>query len=200
MAVSAKVVTMNDTPFQSLKGHYLLAMPGLSDPNFARTVVFMCEHTPDGAMGFVVNRPNQLMGAMEIFQEFDLEAVMSAVDTPVYSGGPVQLDEIFLLHGPPFSYEGTYLLSEAVALSNSMETLTAVAKGEGPDSVAIFLGSSGWGAGQLEGELAGNVWLTLDSEACQDLIFSVPMEERWETALNRLGIDPMLLSSDFGRA
>ncbi|MCG8470583.1 MAG: YqgE/AlgH family protein, partial [Desulfobacterales bacterium] len=151
---------MSDTPFQSFKGHYLLAMPGLADPNFAKTVVFLCEHSQEGAMGFVINRPSEVLGAVEIFQEFSLESVVSAEATPVFAGGPVQLDQIFLLHGPPFDYEGTYLLSDAVALSNSMETLTAVAKGEGPEKVALFLGSSGWGSGQLEGELAANVWLT----------------------------------------
>uniref|UniRef100_UPI002610EC18 YqgE/AlgH family protein n=1 Tax=Desulfoluna sp. TaxID=2045199 RepID=UPI002610EC18 len=93
---------------------------------------------------------------------------------------------------------GTYPMGDEVALSNSMETLSAVARGEGPEQVAIFLGSAGWAAGQLEGELVGNVWLTVESG--MDLIFDVPAETRWEKALERLGIDPVLLSGDSGRA
>lgn len=189
---------MSGDTFQSLKGHFLLAMPSMKDPNFSKTVVFLCEHTADGAMGFVVNRPSHLMEALDVYKEFDLEHVDSATHVPVYTGGPVQLDEIFLLHGPPFDYEGTYPMGDEVALSNSMATLTSVAKGEGPENVAIFLGSAGWAAGQLEGELVGNVWLTV--KAGIDLIFDVPAELRWENALERLGIDPVLLSGEFGRA
>lgn len=189
---------MSGDAFHSLKGHFLLAMPSMKDPNFARSVVYLCEHTVEGAMGFIVNRPSHLMAARDVYQEFKLEHVDAAVDVPVYTGGPVQLDEIFLLHGPPFDHEGTFPMGEDVALSNSMETLSAVARGEGPEKVAIFLGSSGWAAGQLEGELAGNVWLTVESGI--DLIFEVPAEVRWEKALDRLGIDPVLLSGDFGRA
>ncbi len=189
---------MSGDEFQSFKGQFLLAMPSMKDPNFSRTVVYLCEHTADGAMGFVINRPSQLMGCLDIFKEFELDHGDEAINVPVFTGGPVQLDEIFLLHGPPFDYEGTYPMGEEVALSNSMETLAAVAKGEGPENVAIFLGTAGWAGGQLEGELIGNIWLTV--EAGVDLIFDVPVEKRWETALERLGIDPVLLSSDFGSA
>ncbi|SCY69003.1 YqgE/AlgH family protein [Desulfoluna spongiiphila] len=189
---------MSGDAFQSFKGHFLLAMPSMKDPNFSRTVVYLCEHTVDGAMGFIVNRPSHLMAALDVYKEFKLEHVDTAAGVPVYTGGPVQLDEIFLLHGPPFDTEGTFPMGGEVALSNSMATLSAVAKGEGPEKVAIFLGSSGWAAGQLEGELVGNVWLTVESGS--DLIFDVPAEMRWENALDRLGIDPVLLSGDFGRA
>jgi len=189
---------MSGDTFQSFKGHFLLAMPSMKDPTFSRAVVYLCEHSVDGAMGFIVNRPSHLMAALDIYQEFNLDYVDSATNVPVYTGGPVQLDELFLLHGPPFDCDGTYPLGDEVALSNSMATLSAVAKGEGPAKVAIFFGSSGWAAGQLEGELAGNVWLTVESGS--DLIFEVPADKRWENALDRLGIDPVLLSGDFGRA
>ena len=189
---------MNGNVFQSLKGQFLLAMPSMQDPNFSRAVVYICEHTSEGAMGFVVNRSSLTMGPIDIFQEFELEYGDAAVTVPVYTGGPVQLDEIFLLHGLPFDAEGTYPLGDGIALSNSMETLAAVARGEGPEKVAIFLGTAGWAAGQLEGELLENTWLTV--EAGIDLIFDVPVDERWKNGLARLGIDPLLLSGDFGNA
>ena len=189
---------MDEGRFQSFKGHYLLAMPSLGDSNFGRSVVFLCDHRPDGAMGFVLTRHHDFLEAAEVFQEFDLEMAGVAAKTPVYDGGPVHQDEIFLLHGPPFGADGTYPLNEKVALSNSMKTLAMVGKGLGPLKVAIFLGSAGWGPGQLEAELSANAWLTLESS--EDLIFEVPTQERWETALHRLGVDPLLLSNDFGRA
>lgn len=184
--------------FQSYKGQFLLAMPSLADPNFAGAVVYLCDHTEEGAMGFVINRPSLLMRPLDIFKEFGLDYVAAAGAVPVYTGGPVQLDEIFLLHGLPFDSEDTFPVDRGIALSTSLETLAAVAKGEGPDKVAIFLGTAGWAAGQLEGELGGNAWLTLETGA--DLVFEVPVGERWEKALDRLGIDPLLLSGDFGRA
>ncbi len=189
---------MNGHEFQSLKGQFLLAMPSMQDPNFSRAVVYLCEHSAEGAMGFVINRSSLTLGPIDIFNEFALAHGDTALAVQVYTGGPVQLDEIFLLHGHPFDAEGSYLIDDGVALSNSMETLAAVARGEGPEKVAIFLGTAGWAAGQLEKELMENTWLTL--EAGSDLIFDVPVEARWENGLARLGIDPLLLSGDFGNA
>ncbi|WP_300675041.1 YqgE/AlgH family protein, partial [Desulfoluna sp.] len=99
---------MSGEAFQSLKGQFLLAMPSMKDATFSRAVVYVCEHTADGAMGFIVNRPSTLMAACDVFKEFNLDPVDSAASVPVYTGGPVQLDELFLLHGPPFDSEGTY--------------------------------------------------------------------------------------------
>lgn len=189
---------MTRDAFQSLKGQFLLAMPSLADPNFSGAVVYLCEHTEEGAMGLVINRPSPLMRSLDIFKEFGLDHVAAADAVPVYTGGPVQFDEIFLLHGLPFDSDDTFPVGGDIALSTSLETLAAVAKGVGPDKVAIFLGTAGWAAGQLEGELGGNAWLTVATGA--DLIFDVPVEDRWEKALDCLGIDPLLLSGDFGRA
>jgi len=189
---------MKPESVDSLKGHFLISMPGLVDPNFHQTVTFICEHTAEGAVGIVLNRVHEMLAATDIFEELHLECSESAKSIPVHIGGPVNVDQIFTLHGPPFDWKGCLQVTGTVAMSNTVDILTALSKGEGPASFMITLGCAGWGPGQLESELAQNAWLT--TEALEEIIFDIPVERRWETAVKKMGIDPVLLTDRAGHA
>ena len=181
-----------------LKGQFLIAMPGLMDPNFNQTVTCICEHTEEGAIGIVLNRVHTSIFGEDIFKELKLEIAPGAKSIPIHMGGPVNINEIFVLHGPPFSWEGCFQVNSSVAMSNTIDILTALSKGEGPQSFIISLGCAGWGPGQLEDEIKQNVWLT--STVFQEVIFDTPVDLRWQTAVEKLGIDPTLLSDTAGHA
>uniref|UniRef100_A0A7C4VRF3 UPF0301 protein ENS29_14155 n=1 Tax=Desulfatirhabdium butyrativorans TaxID=340467 RepID=A0A7C4VRF3_9BACT len=182
----------------SLKGHFLIAMPGLQDPNFFQTVVLVCEHNADGALGVVVNRVHPSLRAAEIFSEIEIPCTENIGDRPIHIGGPVHQGGLFVLHGPPFGWEGTLVVNETLALSNTTDLVRAIGQEQGPRDFLILLGCAGWGAGQLESELLENTWLT--NEADVELIFEEIPEKQWEEAIRRMGIDPMLLSSSAGHA
>lgn len=182
----------------SLKGQLLMAMPMLADPNFSESVTIICEHTNSGAMGVIVDRVNAFISAKDIFQELNIPCLDRAADIPVHHGGPVHMDEIFVLHGPPFQWDGCLIVSPAIALSNTFDILTAIAEGIGPESFLITLGCAGWGEGQLESELKQNVWV--NCPASKDIVFEVPIEMRWKMAMKKLGVDPDLLSNMPGHA
>lgn len=189
---------MTDDYQASLKGHFLLAMPGLMDPNFFQTVTCVSEHTAEGALGLIVNRAHQSLTVGEIFQELSIEAAGLAAADPVYIGGPVHIGEVFVLHGPPFGWRGCLMITPTLAMSNTKDILEAIAEGRGPSNFMVVLGCAGWGEGQLEDELRQNAWLT--GPAHDEIIFEVPSEERWQTAMRRLGVDPSLLSGTAGNA
>ncbi len=182
----------------SLKGHFLLAMPGLLDPNFSQTVTCICEHTDQGAVGIVVNRLHEGILAGDIFEELGIECIERAAALPIHYGGPVRMDEIFVLHGPPFDWTGCLVISPRLALSNTIDIIHAIAAGSGPAAFLISIGCAGWGPGQLESELAANTWLT--SPISEDVVFEMPLEERWGGALKKMGVDPALLSDAAGHA
>ncbi|MBW1695955.1 MAG: YqgE/AlgH family protein [Deltaproteobacteria bacterium] len=182
----------------SLKGHLLIAMPGLTDPNFHQTVTFICEHTKEGAIGIVLNRIHSLLSGKDIFEELKLEAGPGAESIPVHIGGPVSINEIFVLHGPPFEWEGCFQVGPSIAMSNTIDILSALSSGSGPKSFLISLGCAGWGPGQLEDEIKQNAWLT--SALLKEIVFDIPVEMRWQTAVKKMGIDPTLLSNTAGHA
>ncbi|MDJ0782513.1 MAG: YqgE/AlgH family protein [Desulfosarcinaceae bacterium] len=182
----------------SLKGQLLVAMPGLSDPNFHRSVTCISEHTAQGAVGVVVNQVHAALTAGLIFEELKLESTVAADNLPVHIGGPVHVNELFVLHGPPFDWEGTLAIQPQLALSNSKDILAAIARSEGPDAFIISLGCAGWGPGQLEYEIKENVWLNCPYAA--EIAFQLPVEQRWDAAMERMGIDPTLLSGSAGHA
>ena len=182
----------------SLKGQFLIAMPGLLDPNFYQTVTCISEHTEEGAMGLVINRHHALVSAKDIFDELSLESVPGADSIPVHVGGPVHINEIFVLHGPPFDWEGCLPITPGLAMSNTLDILAAIASGQGPEGYLLALGCAGWGGGQLEGEIRENAWLT--GPVHDDVIFRLPIEERWDAAVRRLGIDPASLTGAAGHA
>jgi putative transcriptional regulator len=182
----------------SLKGQFLLAMPGLIDPNFHQTVTCICEHNDTGAMGIIVNRVHNSLTAKDIFEELDIAHAGGAGALPIHLGGPVHVGEIFILHGPPFDWEASLMITESLAMSNTRDILEAVAMGRGPRSFIISLGCAGWGPGQLESEIKENAWL--NSSIFEENIFDLPIEVRWDEAVKKMGIDPTLLSSTAGHA
>jgi putative transcriptional regulator len=181
-----------------MKAQFLIAMPGLLDPNFSQTVTCICEHTSEGALGLVINRAHPALSAKEIFTELKLEYAGGTEKMPIYIGGPVHFDEIFILHGPPFGWNGCLRVTSTLALSNTRDILTSISQGKGPEKVIIALGCAGWGPGQLESEISQNAWLT--GPVSDDVIFEVPENERWNAAVKKLGIDPVLLSHTAGHA
>jgi len=183
---------------QSLSNHFLIAMPALDDPNFHHTTTFICEHDEDGALGVVINRPLD-MQLGEILQHMDIEACDEAISArQVYMGGPVQNDRGFVLHEPAGEWEATLMVTDAIGITSSRDILQAIAEGKGPDNAIITLGYAGWGAGQLEQELANNTWLS--GPASSKIVFETPSEQRWQAAAALLGIDLNILSSDTGHA
>lgn len=182
----------------SLKGHFLIAMPSLADPNFSQTVTFMVEHTLEGALGLVVNRVHPELSMDVIFEELGLETVPHIASMPLHLGGPVHTEQVFILHGPPFDWEACRIVTPWVALSNSKDIVASLALGKGPQSFLLTVGCAGWGPGQLEAEIMANSWLTCN--ATEDVIFRSPVERRWTEAANLMGIDPARLADTAGHA
>jgi len=182
----------------SLSNHFLIAMPTLDDPNFHHTTTYICEHNEDGALGVVINRPLEIQLG-EILVHMDITTDIEAIrNQTVYMGGPVQSDRGFVLHEPVGNWEATLQVTDTIGITSSRDILDDIAKGEGPEHAIITLGYAGWGAGQLEQELADNTWLS--GPASSKIVFETPSEERWLAAAALLGIDLNLLSSDAGHA
>ena len=154
---------------------FLLAMPGMVEGALAGTVIFVCEHTPRGALGLVINRPTDLTLAL-LFERIDLKLEIGPVDDPVFFGGPVQTHRGFVLHEPAGNWQSTLRVRDVIGLTTSKDILEAVGRGEGPARLLVTLGYAGWSPGQLEHELSQNAWLTV--EARDGIIFDTPAEER----------------------
>jgi putative transcriptional regulator len=181
-----------------LTNQFLIAMPGMDDPNFAQTVTMVCEHSPRGALGIVINKPLS-MNLGEVFDQLGLDASQSRVaQQPVLHGGPVQTDRGFVLHSPGPQWESTLPVSERIHLTTSRDILDALAGGRGPENAIVALGYAGWDAGQLEEEMVRNAWLTVPVD--ERLLFEVPIEDRWQAAGRLLGVNLLTLSSDAGHA
>ncbi len=181
-----------------LGSQFLIAMPALDDPNFAQTVTLLCEHTEHGAMGIVLNRPTEVTLG-DLFRHLELEISDGCPqDRAVFAGGPVQRERGFVLHPAGEEWTATTPVCEGVALTTSRDILAALARGEGPERFLVALGYAGWGAGQLEQELAQNAWLS--GPADPGVIFDTDTNQRWRAAAARLGVDIALLSSESGHA
>lgn len=181
-----------------LRHQLLIAMPAMADPNFDRAVVYICDHSERGALGLVINRPTDL-SLSTLFDRIDLKLEIAPwKDTPVFFGGPVQTERGFVLHLAPSSYSSTLPVTPEISLTTSKDVLEAVAQGSGPPKMLVTLGYSGWGAGQLEGEIAANAWLTV--AANPQILFDTPADERYGAALKLLGVDPTQLSGLAGHA
>ena len=181
-----------------LTNQFLIAMPGLADPNFHRTVTLLCAHSEDGAMGIVINRPLDIR-LTAVLDQMNIEPTSNdAVRVPVLQGGPVQRERGFVIHRPPGDWEAVLRVGDEIGIATSKDILTAVAQGCGPERAVVALGYAGWGAGQLEHEVRQNTWLS--GPADSRIIFDTPYEERWTSATRLLGIDPGHLSGDAGHA
>jgi putative transcriptional regulator len=181
-----------------LTHHFLIAMPNMVDPYFAKSLTYICEHNDQGALGVVVNRPIDL-SLQALFERINLKLEPHELrDLPVFFGGPVQTDRGFVLHQPVGEWHSTLKVRDSLGLTTSKDILEAVGKGSGPAKMLVTLGYSGWAAGQLEHELGQNAWLTV--EAGEQIIFDLPAEEKLPAAMELLGVDFASLSEDTGHA
>jgi putative transcriptional regulator len=181
-----------------LKGQFLMAMPNLLDPNFHQTVVCLSEHTREGAVGIVINRPHPTLKAESIFNELGMPHQTDMGEVSIFLGGPVHISEVFILHGHPFDANTSLEITPRLAMSTTREILERIARGEGPQPFMITLGCAGWGPGQLEEEIQQNAWLTCESD--ENILFEAAVDQRWELAVRKLGIDPSLLTDVAGHA
>ena len=182
----------------SLTNHFLIAMPGLQDPNFSRTVIYVCEHSDQGAMGIIINRPTEVTLG-ELLDQLDISTRLNTVrDTLVYQGGPVQTDRGFVLHTAGPAFDSTLNINDKISVTTSRDVLEAIAHGEGPAQTLIALGYAGWGGGQLEQELSANSWLSGPTDG--GIMFRLDAESRWLAAAKLLGVDLNLLSGEAGHA
>jgi len=181
-----------------LTGKLLLAMPNMEDPRFARRVIYICAHTADGAMGLVINQLCSQITFPSLLEQLDIEIKGVAPSLPIHGGGPVETGRGFVLHSADYVQETTLVVSETIALTATVDVLTAIAEGRGPRSSLIALGYAGWGPGQLESELQRNGWLT--AEADEDLVFHAPLDAKWPRAMAKIGIDLSMLSTEGGSA
>ena len=182
-----------------LTGQILIAMPGMGDPRFEHSVVFMCAHSDEGAMGLIVNKPAEEVALRDVLSQFDISPQARIAKKPVHFGGPVEMARGFVLHSGEYrSRLQTLEVAKAFGMSATVDILEDIATGQGPDDALVMLGYSGWGPGQLESEIAQNGWLTASAEP--ELVFKTEDDRKWVQALNGLGVDPLGLSSTAGRA
>ena len=181
-----------------LTNQFLIAMPSLQDPNFHRTVTYLCAHNDEGAMGIVINRPLDLKLA-EVLDHMSIEVENDMVnDMTVLQGGPVQRERGFVIHEPAGEWDAVLAVGDEIAVATSRDILTAVAQGGGPQRAVVALGYAGWGAGQLEREVQQNAWLS--GPADSSIIFDLPYDQRYESAARLLGVDLGKLSGEAGHA
>lgn len=186
----------------NLTNHFLIAMPGLTDPYFSHSVIYVCEHNSDGAMGIVVNAPIDIT-IEKMLKQVEIEAVYPTVKNEslnklVFNGGPVAEDRGFILHKRKDKYESSIVMSSDLALTSSRDILSVLGTEAEPEDYIVALGYAGWEAGQLEYEISQNSWLTI--EADPDVIFKTPIQYRWQKAVKIMGINPVHLSNQSGHA
>ena len=191
----------------NLTNHFLIAMPGLEDSLFGKSVVYVCEHSARGALGLVINKPTD-MNLPALFEKVELGLKRTDLtDSPVFQGGPVQTERGFVLHEPIYIsadnqsealYASTMSIPGGLEMTTSKDVLEALASGNGPKKVLITLGYAAWGEGQLESELGENSWLTVD--ATREVIFDTPVADRYERALGLLGLQSWMISNQVGHA
>jgi putative transcriptional regulator len=191
----------------NLTNHFLIAMPGLEDAIFSKSVVFMCEHSARGALGIVINKPSEITVA-GLFDKVELPLLRTDLaHNSVFQGGPVQVERGFVLHPQNRfetkrpdgrAYSSTMAIAGGLAMTSSKDVLEALSTGGGPKKILVSLGYSSWGEGQLESEIGANSWLTVDADHA--IIFDTPVEQRYDKALALLGVQAWMISSEAGHA
>ena len=179
-------------------GQLLIAMPGMRDERFAKSVIYMCAHSEEGAMGLVLNQRLDSLTFAELISQLELDEKHLSRDVPVHFGGPVESGRGFVLHTSDYQQDATLEVVNGVALTATVESLKAIAQGKGPQKSLLALGYAGWGPGQLDMEIRANGWLQVPSDS--EIIFDIEPDTKWERAIQRLGIDPRMLSDDVGHA
>lgn len=188
-----------DTPAENfLTGQLLIAMPAMGDPRFAQSVIYMCAHTPDGAMGIVVNRPLQKPSFGDLLKQLSVAPTPPARQIQLCQGGPVENARGFVLHTSDWTGEGSLRVSDSTALTASLDVLKAIAEGGGPREGLLALGYASWGPGQLDDEIQQNAWLSVPAD--DTLVFDADFDTKWRRAFAKLRIDPLLLSDVAGHA
>ena len=197
-----KISKNKDMEASYLNGKLLLAMPAIGDQRFHRSVIYICAHDENGAMGLVINFPAPDLKFENLLDQLgissDIEIDVKNLDLPILNGGPVEASRGFLLHSNDFKQDDTVPVDEVFSVTGTTDALKAVAKGDGPEKALFILGYAGWTPGQLEQELQQNAWLVVEPDSA--LIFESKAEDKWERAMNKLGLDPSMLSADIGRA
>ncbi len=181
-----------------MTGQLLIAMPGMRDERFAKSVIYMCAHTDEGAMGLVLNQVIDSLSFRQLLGQLGIEDDRSKGDHPVHFGGPVEAGRGFVLHTADYKQDATLEVDETIALTATIDILKAIARGHGPRKSLLALGYAGWGPGQLDSEIRQNGWLQVPADA--EIIFDADNSSKWERAIQKLGIDPRMLSDTAGHA
>ena len=181
-----------------LTGQMLIAMPQMQDPRFSRTVVYICAHTAEGAMGLVVNRLFNALSFPDLLEQLNIKPTPICDQIRVHFGGPVEAGRGFVLHSTDYVQETTLLVDELVGLTATVDVLKAIAEGQGPRSSLLALGYAGWAAGQLDTEIRDNAWLNVSAD--EDLLFGEGIDDKWQRAIAKIGVDFSMLSGDAGHA
>ncbi len=183
---------------QYLAGHLLIAMPGMRDPRFEKTVIYMCAHNADGAMGLVVNKVLESLSFPDILTQLEIEPVGFGEQIRIHFGGPVETGRGFVLHSTDYVQPGTMPVNNTFSLTATIDILRAIAEGAGPRQCLLALGYAGWGPGQLDNEIKMNGWLTVAAD--EGLVFDEEFDTKWDRAFSKIGIDPRMLSDVAGHA
>jgi len=181
-----------------LAGQFLVAMPAMADPRFERSVIYLCAHSADGAMGLIVNKPMKDIKLPEILGQLGIETKSGCDKIQIHRGGPVETARGFVLHSADYDRDGTLKVDSDICLSATTDILRAIASGDGPRQSLMALGYSGWGRGQLDEEIKQNAWLNVPGD--EALLFSEDFELKWERVLAKIGVSPHLLSGEAGHA
>ena len=181
-----------------LPGQLLIAMPSMTDPRFEKSVIYMCAHNSDGAMGLVINRAIDSLTFPELLEQLEIDSGSGGDQIRVLYGGPVEQARGFVLHSSDYLQEASLVVDDNVVLTATIDILRAIADGTGPNNCLLALGYAGWGAGQLDSEIKSNGWLSVDAD--EDLVFGCDLDEKWERAMTKIGIDPRMLSDAAGHA
>ena len=198
MAELSDIMEPENAENNYLSGQMLIAMPGMTDPRFEKAVIYICAHNEDGAMGLVVNRLIESMTFPEMLKQLDIEPSEREDVIRVLLGGPVDQARGFVLHSPDYLQDASMVVDDDVALTATIDILRAIADGAGPRNRLLALGYAGWGPGQLDSEILYNGWLNVSAD--DDLVFGEDLDAKWERAMAKIGIDPLLLSDDAGHA
>jgi putative transcriptional regulator len=196
--VQTTITPASPEPSNFLTGQLLVAMPTMGDPRFATSVIYVCAHTADGAMGLVLNRPIVKPSFDDLLRQLEVEPLPPARRIRLCSGGPVDNARGFVLHTADWTGEGSLKVNDELALTASLDVLKAIAEGGGPREGLLALGYAGWGPGQLDTELQQNAWLSVPAD--EPLVFGDDYDSKWRRALAKLNIDPLLLSGAAGHA
>jgi len=181
-----------------LSGQMLIAMPGMPDPRFSKTVVYLCAHNEEGAMGLVINRAMDQLTFPDLLEQLEIDPPDPKDQIRVLAGGPVEASRGFVLHSADYLQEATMLVNDEVGLTATIDVLRAIALGEGPHQCLLALGYAGWGPGQLDSEIKENGWLHVAAD--NSLLFEIDLDAKWQRAMEKIGIDPRMLSDEAGHA